>query len=282
MSTPSPRRVMTRRKFLAVPVVGSAAAALVARRGNAAEGEADGFRPIFNGRDLEGWHRNRPRSAHGTGGRWLVDDGVLTGEQDPPGSGNGGLLLSDGKYADFELSIDLHPDWGPDSGIFFRCTERGAGFQVYVDYHDRGNVGHLRGEMPGSFALKPFQIFGKFDDAGRLTGFSTQPDPRAGKWPDGVYESTCTPEEWLGAWRVNGWNTARIRCVGKYPQITTWINGLKVCHFDGAACTHPGYDKDRVFGILGRSGSIGLQVHGGKGWPKGTVCRWRNIQIKEL
>lgn len=40
--------------------------------------------------------------------------------------------------------------------------------------------------------------------------------------------------------RMEGPQTAGIRCVGKYPQITTWINGLKVCHFNGETCTLPG------------------------------------------
>ena len=237
---------------------------------------------IFDGNSLDGWHTNRDKIGHGTGGQWRVENGVLIGEQDPPGSGNGGLLLTDRKYDDFELTLDMHPDWGPCSGVFFRCTEEGAGFQMYVDYHDNGNVGHLRGEMPGSFAMMPFKITGQLNASRNLTGFTTNADPRTTDWPAGVYEHTCTADDWLDAWRVNEWNSARIRCVGKYPQITTWINGTKICHFDGDKSTLPAYDKDRVFGILGRSGSIGLQVHGGKGWPKGAKCRWRNISVREL
>lgn len=64
--------------------------------------------------------------------------------------------------------------------------------------------------------------------------------------------------------------------------ITTWINDLEVCRFDGETSTCPGYDKERVFGILGREGSIGLQVHGGKNWPEGKKCRWRNIRVRDL
>jgi hypothetical protein len=282
MHEPSTPRLITRRGFLLAPVAVSLIPVRDLLHADEPKAEKDGFLSLFNGRDLDGWHTNRARSAHGSGGLWQVEDGVLTGQQDPPGSGNGGLLLSDRRYADFELLIDMHPDWGPDSGVFFRCTEEGAGFQMYVDYHDGGNVGHLRGEMPGAFALKPFQLFGKLNDAKELTGFSTRPDPRAQKWPRGVYEHTCTAEAWLRAWRVNQWNTARIRCVGKYPKVTTWINDLKVCHFNGETSAHPGYDKDRVLKILGRSGSIGFQVHGGKAWPNGAKCRWRNIRIKEL
>jgi hypothetical protein len=238
---------------------------------------------LFDGHSLTGWHKPPKRISHGTGGQWTVEDGVLVGQQDPPGSGNGGMLLSDEKFGDFELELEMHPDWGPDTGVFFRCTDDGFGFQMYVDYHKGGSVGHLRGEMPGAFAIKPFQIFAELDADGQPKKFTTGPDPRAEKWPAGVYEYTCTPEQWVKAWRVKGWNKARIRCTGKYPQITTWINDLKVCHWNGETCPLPEYDKEKVFKILGREGAIGLQVHGGKNaWPKGTVCRWRNIKIKRL
>jgi hypothetical protein len=238
---------------------------------------------LFDGASHKGWHKPPKRISHGTGGHWWVEDGVLLGEQDPPGSGNGGMLLTDEKFGDFELQLEMRPDWGPDTGVFFRCTEQGDGFQMYVDYHKGGNVGHLRGEMPGAFAMKPFQIFAEGESEGHPKTFTTQPDPRALKWPPNVYEYTCKPEEWLRAWRINGWNSARIRCVGKYPQITTWVNDLKVCHWNGETCPLPEYDKEQVFGILGREGSIGLQIHGGKAmWPTGTKCRWRNISIRGL
>ncbi len=237
---------------------------------------------LFDGHSLAGWHKPPKRISHGTGGHWSVTDGVLVGEQDPPASGNGGIFLSDQKFGDFELEIEMNPDYGPDTGVFFRCTEKGYGFQMYVDYHEGGNVGHLRGEMPGAFAMKPFQIFAKFDANHEPAGFTTKPDARALKWPAGVYEYSCTPEQWLKTWRLHEWNTARIRCVGKYPQITTWLNGAKICHWNGETCPLPEYDREKVCGLLGREGSIGLQIHGGKAWPKGKVCRWRNIRITRL
>ena len=243
----------------------------------------DDFKPLFDGRTLKGWHKPPKKISHGTGGHWAVEEGLLTGEQDPPGSGNGGMFLSDEKYGDFELELEMNPDYGPDTGIFFRCTEEGYGFQYYVDYHEGGNVGHLRGEMPGAFAMKPFQIFAQLGDDKKPVSFTTRPDPRAAKWPKGVYEYSCTPEQWLKAWRVKGWNTARLRCVGKFPHITTWVNDLKVCDWNGETCPLPEYKKEHVFELLGREGSIGLQIHGGKGaWPVGAKCRWRNIRIKRL
>src|SRR4051794_34365111 len=74
---------------------------------------------LFDGKSLTGWHKPPQKIIHGTGGHWWVEKGVLQGEQDPAGSGNGGMLLSDEKFGDFELQLDLHPDYGPDTGVFF-------------------------------------------------------------------------------------------------------------------------------------------------------------------
>jgi Domain of Unknown Function (DUF1080) len=268
---------ITRRKFL--KACGIAGVALYQPAWAAEQSSIQ----LFDGQSHKGWHKPPQKIGHGTGGHWWVENGVLQGEQDPPGSGNGGMLLSNEKFGDFELQLDMNPDYGPDTGVFFRCTDKGEGFQYYVDYHEGGNVGHLRGEMDRSFAMKPFQIFAQLDADGKPKSFTTKTDPRAEKWPKGVYEYSCTPEEWIKAWKLNDWNTARIRCVGKYPRITTWVNDLKVCEWNGETCPLPEYDKEHVFNTLGREGHIGLQVHGGKkAWPVGKVCRWRNISIKRL
>ena len=75
-------------------------------------------------------------------------------------------------------------------------------------------------------------------------------------------------------------------------ELLPWLRGQvsKNHHLDLSleprnreTCPLPEYDKERVFKILGREGSIGLQVHGGKKmWPTGTQCRWRNIRIQRL
>ena len=273
--------LITRRSF--VKSGATAGIGVVTGVTSPARADSRAWESIFDGKSTRGWHPTKTRGLHGTGGQWTVKDRALIGEQDPPGSGNGGILLSDRKLADFELSIDMNPDWGPCSGIFLRTNEKGYGYQMYVDYHDRGNVGHLRGEMkPKSFAMMPFKIFGELDKGKKLKSLRSEPDPRKAKWPKGVYNSICNAAEWLDAWNVNAWNHCVVRCVGKYPRINVWINGLHVCDWDGANSTLPDYDKELTFKTLGRAGSIGLQIHGGKGWPKGAQVRWRNIMIREL
>ncbi len=238
--------------------------------------DEEGFTPLFDGATLAGWHKNPRPIGHGTGGLWLVEDGAITGEQDPPGSGNGGILLSDRQFGDFELRIELKPDWGPDSGLFLRSNERGQCYQMMVDYHDAGNVGHIYGEGIGGFNNRPFEIDGRYDDAGQLVGLKSRP---SGLTVPPAY--SCTGQEFVEAWRVNDWNEARIRVVGNPPRITTWINGLKVSEFDGATYEGPNYHRGSVLETLGPEGHIALQVHGG-GSLAGKKCRWRNIRVKPL
>src|SRR5690242_10577984 len=118
-----------RRTFLA-GVLGTGLASSLLSRPLFAEDEKlseEGFVSIFDGKTLDGWHTNRERIVHGTGGKWQVEDGAITGKQDPPG--NGGVLMTDQDYGDFELNLELKPDWGIDSGVFLRTNAKGVCFQ---------------------------------------------------------------------------------------------------------------------------------------------------------
>ena len=263
----------SRRRFLKVS---AAATAAITLRAYAAP--ADGWIELFDGKSLAGWHKNPMKIGHGTGGNWLVEEGTITGEQDPPGSGNGGVLLTDRKFGDFELLIDLKPDWGICSGLFLRGNDRGQCLQMMVDYHDAGNVGQLYGEGVGAFNTRTFDINGKLEGE-KLVGYTTDKHRSAA---EAGLISSCTPEEWVKAWKVNDWNTARVTCAGKYARIKTWINGQQICEFDGATSTAAKYEKDKVVEQLGTEGSIAVQVHGGKNWPSGAKCRWKSIRIKSL
>ncbi len=236
----------------------------------------DGWVTLFDGKTLTGWHKNPERIGHGTGGQWTVEDGAITGQQDPPGSGNGGILLTDQKFANFELVIDLKPDWGVCSGLFLRANDRGQCLQMMVDYHEKGNVGHVYGEGTGGFNNRPFELFGEYEQE-QLKRLTTKP---SGLKIPAAY--SCTGDEFVKAWKVNDWNTARVRVEGSPAKMTTWINGLKVAEFDGNTYDGPNYDQKKVVDTLGTAGSIAVQVHGGKSWPAGAKCRWKNIRILSL
>jgi len=90
----------------------------------------DGFTPIFNGRDLSGWHISKT-NHHGTTPDFRVVHGAIVGTQNP--REQGGILLTDKKYRNVEVYMEVKPDWGCDSGLFLRSSEAGEAYQVMLD-----------------------------------------------------------------------------------------------------------------------------------------------------
>ena len=233
-----------------------------------------GFHWIFNGEDLTGWHKNPERIGHGTGGSWIVEKGAIAGEQDPPDSGNGGILLSDKVYGNFEVIFETNPDWGPCSGFFMRSTQTGKCYQMMIDYHDKGNVGEIYREGLDGQNNRTFNLDGTYADADKKKLLSIQaskvPTPEKGPAPG---EPRFDLSKWSEVWKLGEWNTVRCRVVGNPPTIETWINGTQITK----------YTSDKKFeGVLGDKGHIAFQVHGGYAWPVGAKVRFRNVRVKEL
>lgn len=277
-------RSMSRRNMLASSA-GAAGAVMLggaATHFTAAESKTDndGWIQLFDGKSLEGWHTNPEKIGHGTGGHWHVEPGgVLAGEQDPPGSGNGGILLTDRKFENFELEVDIKPSWGVDSGIFLRSTESGQCLQMTVDYYNGGNIGHFYGEAIGGWVARAFSIQGVEEDGKlvRLEAINERPVEKVGM------VSSCKAAEWLETWKIDDWNTIFIRVEGgRFPTVSTMLNGLEVGVFNAATSNAEAYNRDDMAKLLDVEGHIAVQVHGGGKYPVGDKCRWRNIRVREL
>lgn len=154
-----------------------------------------GFVPLFNGRDLSGWHVSKT-NHHGTTPEWRALHGALVGTQSP--YDRGGILLTDRNYKNFELVAEVKPDFGCDGGIFLRSNEAGEAYQVMLDYLDKGNIGGVYGEG--------------------LKGVKTQ-----------------TSKGWEQAWKREAWNKIRIRVEGKVPHVQVWINDVQVTDYTDTA-----------------------------------------------
>jgi hypothetical protein len=217
----------------------------------------EGFTPLFNGKDLTGWHVSA-EARHGVTPDFHVAHGMILGTQRPFGSG--GLLITDRTFRDFELYMEVKPDWGNDSGIFFRTTESGAAYQITLDYLPGGSMGRLISE--GGIA------FG----AGRAAGPAPAAAAAGGAAPAG--RGNQAPDPGMTAWKREDWNVVRVRVVGDVPHATVWINDQQV---SDASDT----ENHAVGGMV--EGPIAIQVHGGGvRWQPGGFWRWRNLAIKPL
>jgi len=282
--------VMNRREVLTFAgVVLSQGSRLAGAQGTHKE---DGFRPLFDGVSLRGWKR-QPRSlAQPSLGRWTVEDGVIVGGQDPPGSGIGSYLVTEDVFADFELQIEARPDWPADTGVLVRTNAQGnVGFQVLLDHRPHGGIGGYYGNGLGNFHAWAYSFAAEKDSDGRLLRLIPGPPEEPNRGNVTLPLDFAVPvETFLRVWKVGDWNQFRIRSAGALPHLTTWINGEKIAELDTAKMQASGWDPQAVLEKLGRAGHIALEVHsngpndplGKDRWAPGAVCRWRNISIKVL
>lgn len=95
--------------------------------------DEDGFKPIFNGTDLNGWDGN-PKF-------WSAQDGTITGQTtaENPTKGNTFLIWRQGPVDDFELRLS-YKIVGGNSGVQYRSKDFGdwvvGGYQADIDSGD--------------------------------------------------------------------------------------------------------------------------------------------------
>ncbi len=211
------------------------------KRGTVPGAESVLFRPLFNGRDLEGWSQQD--------GFFSVRDGVIVGDSTKEHlcKPNHHLVYTAREVSDFELRAEFRLSKGSNSGIQLRCRPQFVGDNGYqADMNGGGNyVGflyhpkqHLVGERGADVVI---------DAAGqkRVTRFAD------GKKLQKLY-------------RAEQWNDIRVKAEGR--ALTVWINGVRTTSVTDA---RPEF--------LPEKGHIALQLHQG---PPMRV-EFRNIRIRE-
>jgi Domain of Unknown Function (DUF1080) len=213
-----------RGQFIALALAATLGVAQESRR---SAFDASGWRPLFDGKSLEGWVT---KGGHYDGdAAWTVEDHAICGREGPEHSG--GLLYTARKYACFILSLDVWMTRPNDSGIFVRMAPEGRGAQVTLDDREDGEVGAVYSD-----------------------------------------EFLAHNQKARWRWKPSTWNRVEVRVTGVDLRVEAWIDGEKVSDHQILPGT----------GGFAPTGLIGLQVHGGRNDPPGTVVKFRDVRIREL
>jgi hypothetical protein len=201
-----------------------------------------GFTPLFNGKDLTGWHGYNPHSVTKLTGEkmdamlkkmreefpqhWSVKDGEILNP------GTGAYATTDQDYGDIELVLEYNMAPKGDSGVYLRAVPQ---VQIW-DPTDEKAFKH--GAQLGSGAL-----------------WNNSPG-KPGKDPLVLADKPA-----------GEWNTLRILMVG--ARVSIWLNGKQTVDH---AILENYYDRKAA---LPAKGPICLQTHG-------APIRWRNIAVREI
>ncbi len=242
-------------------VLAFASSAFVLSSASAAE-VPTGFRLLFNGTDLTGWHgmphfdprdlakmsadaREKQISEWTADAKmhWRVDGDELVND------GHGAYLTTDEEFTDYEFLIDYKTVAKADSGIYLKTNPQ---VQIW-DFTEESK-----------FSL----------GADKGSG---------GLWNNSAGTAGKDPSE-LADRPFGEWNSFRIRQIG--ARTSVWLNGKQVV--DNAIMENFWFNNDRNAAKetykadepnkampLFLQGPICLQTHGGE-------IRWRNIAVREI
>ena len=108
--------------------------------------DKDGWKSIFDGKTLEGWHI--------TGAEWKAENGAIVATIGD--DRKDGYLQTNERYGDFEIELEFKVDWPVDSGVFLRNTDEGQAYQVTLDNREKGHIAAIyTGGLPGG-RVKPY------------------------------------------------------------------------------------------------------------------------------
>ena len=220
----------------------------------------EGFRSLFNGRDLAGW-----RIPEGDGGHWRVVDGVIDYDALSEATGNKSLF-TEAEFGDYVLRIDWRlkevPYPNPNVPIILpdgthKLDSHGKVIRTTVPDADSGILprGHGKGQANiWNWPVGSGEIFGYRNDT------TMTPAVRAAAVPKVNADN-----------HIGEWNTFEITVRG--DRMTVQLNGQLVI-------------DDAQLPQIPARGPIGLQHHGamtdGRWTSPPSLIQFRNIFVREL
>lgn len=200
-----------------------------------------GWRPLFNGRTLDGW-----KVTGGKADSIQVKDSCLV----VAGEGDGDIRTTE-MFRDFEFSVDWRIARMANSGVFLRADPSegnpafsGCEIQILDDFN---------WEVVTKSKLKPWQFTG------------------------GIYGS-LPPTDRRAIQPIGLWNTYRVKFVG--PKLDVELNGVAIHRGVDTSTVPLETPEAKPFAQRVKSGFIGLQRHSPAAAGGGETLRFRNLFVR--
>lgn len=185
-----------------------------------------GFKPLFDGKTLDGWVQR------GGAAKYRVEDGQIVGTSVP--NTQNSFLCTARDSGDFILELE-----------FKVATNLNSGVQVRSHCFDEPKTYEWQG--------KTIKV-----PARRVHGYQVEIDPAARAWSGGIYDEGR--RGWLAdlkdndaarkAFKSGEWNQLRIECRG--DSLKTWINGVPAADLKDSL-TPAGFIGLQVHGVGNRT-----------------------------
>lgn len=209
--------------------------------------EAAGWLLLFDGTSTDGW-RGYGRDDFPSEG-WAVESGELV-SLSSTGDMDGGDIITEQHFTDFELVFDFKVEFESNSGVFYRVQEvDGKGlWQVAPEYQVLDDTAYIEMET--------------MDMTTHLTGDNYD-----------LHSASVRPTHPVGEW-----NTGRIVIEGNHVE--HWLNGQMTVEYELYTDEWEALVANSKFGVeehyaRAPSGAIGLQDHGTRIW-------YRKLKIRPL
>ena len=203
--------------------------------------KADGWKLLFDGKTTKGWHKYRGKEV---GDQWKAADGSLILSH--KSGKNGGDIITDDAFDNFELAIDWKVTPGANSGVMYRVSEtEDAPYYTGPEYQILDNDKHPDGKHRETSAASCYALYAPSKDA-------TKP--------------------------VGEWNHTLIKVNGNHVE--HWLNDVKVVEYEFGSddwnkrVAASKFKEWKKFGTI-KKGGIDLQDHG-------DDVAYRNIKVRVM
>ncbi len=191
-----------------------------------AAGDDEGWKPLFDGKSLDGW------TVNGGTATYQVEDGAIVGTTT---EGSPNTFLCKGPYSDFELEFEVLCDPQLNSGVQIRS-------HVYEE--DTPQPSNTKRTRPKG-TVYGYQC--EIANAEKGTSGNFWDEARWTKWWDDFGDNEAA----RNAFKNGQWNHYRI--VAQGDRIRSWVNGVPCADFRDDTDAS-GFIGLQVHGIRGGSG----------------------------